>query len=108
MIQALFGEGEQPGPQQAPFWANPIFLIAMFFLFWVVIILPMSRRQKKEQEQMLANIKRGSKVLTTAGIIGTVITAEDGKEEITIRSEDTKLRIIRGAVAKVLGTEDGE
>ena len=34
------------------------FLIGLMLLFWVVVILPMSRRQRKEQEQMLATLKR--------------------------------------------------
>lgn len=104
MIQVLLADG-QPEP---PFWANPIFLIAMFFLFWVVIILPMSRRQKKEQQQMLSSLKRGAKILTHSGIIGTIVTAEEGKEEITIRSEDAKFRIVRSAVSRVLGSEETE
>ena len=52
--------------------------------------------------------KRGAKVVTNAGIIGTVVGAKDGEEEITIRSEDTKLRILRSAVVRVVGTDETE
>ena len=34
----------------------PFFLIGLMLLFWVVIVLPMGRRQKKEQENMLAKL----------------------------------------------------
>ena len=64
--------------------------------------LPAGRRQKKEQEQLLANLKRGTKVLTNAGIVATIVTANDGEDEIVIRSEDTKLRIKRNVVVQVL------
>jgi hypothetical protein len=37
----------------------PFFLIGLMLLFWVVVILPMSRRQKRDQEQLLATLKRG-------------------------------------------------
>ncbi len=80
----------------------PFFLIGLMLLFWVVVILPMSRRQKKEQEQLLANLKRGTKILTNAGIVAVVVTANDGEDEIVIRSEDTKLRIKRNVVVQVL------
>ena len=86
----------------------PFFLIGLMLLFWVVVILPMSRRQKKEQEQLLATLKRGTKVLTNAGIVGTVVTARDGEDEIVIRSEDTKLRIKRNVVVQVLGSDEAE
>jgi preprotein translocase subunit YajC len=80
----------------------PFFLIGLMLLFWVVVVLPMSRRQKKDQADMLANLKRGAKVLTNAGIVATVVTANDGEDEIVIRSEETKLRIKRSVVVQVL------
>jgi preprotein translocase subunit YajC len=103
---------EDPAPQQpgglfgSPMF--PFFLIGLMLLFWVVVILPMSRRQKKEQEQLLANIKRGTKILTNAGIVATVVTANEGEDEIVIRSEDTKLRIKRNVVVQVLDASGAE
>ena len=97
----LFAQDGQPQPG---FMNSPMFLpfmIGIMLLFWVVVILPMSRRQKKEQEQLLANLKRGTKILTNAGIVGTIVTANDGEDEIVIRSEDTKLRIKRSVVVQV-------
>src|SRR5262249_4467053 len=105
MIHVLFAEGEG-GLLANPL--APLFLIGLFVLFWVVVILPASRRQKKEQEQMLATLKRGTKVVSNAGIIGTVVSAKDGEEEIVIRSEDTRLKILRSAVIKVLGSDESE
>lgn len=95
--------GLLPGGPMAPF-----FLIGLMLLFWVVVILPMSRRQKKEQEQMIATLKRGAKVLTNGGIVGTVVTAKDGEDEIVIRSEDAKLRIKRNVVVQVMGSDEAE
>ena len=86
----------------------PFFLIGLMLLFWVVVVLPMSRRQKKEQEQMLANLKRGAKMLTSGGIVGTVVSAKDGEDEIVIQSEDTRLRIKRSVVVQVIGTDEAE
>jgi preprotein translocase subunit YajC len=86
----------------------PFFLIGLMLLFWVVVVLPMSRRQKREQEQMLASLKRGAKVLTSGGIVGVIVTAKDGEDEIVIKSEDTRLRIKRNVVIQVVGTDEGE
>jgi len=101
----------QEAPQQGGLFGSPMFpffLIGLMLLFWIVVILPMSRRQKKEQEQQLASIKRGTKILTNAGIVATVVSAKDGEDEIVIRSEDAKLRIKRNVVVQVLGSDETE
>jgi preprotein translocase subunit YajC len=99
------GAAKQAAP--SPFGVGgPFFILAVFALLYFVIILPMNRRQRKEQEQTLASIKRGTKIATGSGIIGVVVTADEGKDEIVIRSEDTKLRILRSSVSKVLGQDE--
>ena len=104
---------EDPAPAQPPggLFGSPMFpffLIGLMLLFWVIVILPMSRRQKKEQANLLANLKRGTKVLTNAGIVGTIVSAKDGEDEVVIKSEDTKLRIKRNVVVQVLGADEAE
>jgi preprotein translocase subunit YajC len=99
---------DDPPPPQGP---SPYFLpmmLGMLLLFWVIVILPMSRRQKREQEAMLAGLKRGARVLTSGGIVATIVSARDGEDEIVIRSEDTRLRIRRNVVVQVLGTDEAE
>jgi len=106
----LFAQDQQPQQQPGGFFGPmfPFFLIGLMLLFWVVVVLPMSRRQKKEQEQMLASLKRGAKVLTSGGIVGTIVSAKDGEDEVVIRSEDTRLRIKRSVIAQVIGTDEAE
>lgn len=113
MIQLLFAqqagggaEGAPAGPLGGPMF--PFFLLAMFGLFYFVVMRPMSRRQQQEQQKMLAGISRGSRVVTNAGIVGEVVTAKEGDEEIVIRSEDAKLRILRSAVVRVVGATPAE
>ena len=111
MSLLLFAQDQQP--QQAPggLFGSPMFpffLIGLMLLFWVVVVLPMSRRQKKEQEQMLAKLARGAKVLTSGGIVGVIVSAREGEDEIVIKSEDTRLRIKRNVVIQVIGTDDAE
>ena len=114
MTYSLLAEDPAPAPA-APggggMMNSPMFLpfmIGLMVLFYIVVILPMSRRQKKEQANLLATLKRGTKVLTNAGIVAVVVTAKDGEDEIVIRSEDTKLRIKRNVVVQVLGADEAE
>jgi preprotein translocase subunit YajC len=97
--------GEQPA---TPFWANPLFLVGMMALFFFVVMWPAQRRAKREQANMLANIKPGAKVVLASGIVGTVVKIHDPEGELTIRSDDTKIRVLRTAVASVRGEESAE
>jgi preprotein translocase subunit YajC len=94
-------------PPEVPFFMNPIFMIAMFGLFFLVVMLPAQRRQKREAAKLLESIKPGIKVATASGIIGTVVHVKDGSDEVTLRSEDSKIRVLRTAIVRVLG-EDAE
>ena len=105
----LLAQDPAPAPKQqpeVPFYLNPLFLMAMMVLFFFVVMWPAQRRQKREQQAMLSSIKPGVKVITASGIVGSVVKAKDGEDEITIKSEDTRLRVLRSAIARVLGTDE--
>ena len=40
-------------PAEAPFWANPLFMIAIFGLFFLVVMLPAQRRKTREAKKMM-------------------------------------------------------
>jgi preprotein translocase subunit YajC len=72
-------------------------LLVIFGIFYLVLILPMRRRQKKTQE-MLSKLARGDRVVTTGGMFGTVVNVEN--DVVTLRvAENVKLQIARSAVA---------
>lgn len=98
----------QAADQPPPFWANPMFMFMILGLFMVTMVWLPARRQRREQEAMLAALKPGAKVVTTSGIVGTIIKLKEGEDELTLRSEDTKLRVLRSTVARVLGTDESE
>ena len=77
------------------------------------VLLDATRREPQsarawEQQALLASVKRGTKILTNSGIVGTVVSAKDGEDEIVIRSEDTRLRIKRNTIFQVLGSDEAE
>lgn len=89
-------------------FGGPMFIWALFGLAFVMLFILPGRRQRKEQEQLLASLKPGVKIVTNSGIVGTIVKMKDGEDEITIRSEDTRLRVLRSTVARVLGTDESE
>jgi preprotein translocase subunit YajC len=110
MIHTLFAQGQPQGG--GGMFADPnmflLWTVGLFFLFFFVVLRPMSRKQQREQQAMLAAVKRGTKILTNSGIVGTVVSAKDGDDEIVIRSEDARLRIKRNTVFQVLGSDEAE
>ena len=78
-------------------WTIIIFLVLIFGVFYFLIIRPQRRRQKQHDELML-ELKRGDKVITTGGIYGVVESLSDDSIVIKIESGAT-LRVARSSVA---------
>lgn len=96
------GEGSQGA---AGLFSSFMPLIIIFAIFYFLLIRPQSKKAK-EHKEVLANLKRGDKVVTTGGIHG-VIEEIDGSV-ITLKvgiKDDVKIRIDRNFVA---GLRKGE
>ncbi len=107
---ALIAEEPAPAakPAESPFWANPLFMIAIFGLFFLVVMLPAQRRQKREKLKMMDSMKPGSKVILASGIVGTLIKIKDDGLEAIIRTEDTKLCVLKSAITTVVAPETAD
>lgn len=75
----------------------PIFLILI--IFYVLLILPAQRRQKKTA-QMLQALKNGDKVVTNGGIYGTIVGLDGDAVQLRI-AEQVKIKVARSAIAGV-------
>jgi preprotein translocase subunit YajC len=71
--------------------------IVIFGIFYLLLIMPMRKRQKKHQE-MLGKIAKGDRVITTGGIFGTVVDVQDDRLIVRI-AENVKIEVARSAVA---------
>lgn len=71
-------------------------LVILGGLFYVLLILPQRRRQKK-MESMRADIEVGDEVRTIGGIIGTVVDEDD--DIFTIDIGGQRMRVVKRAVA---------
>lgn len=85
--------------------ANPFVsflpLIILFFLFWVMIIVP-QRRQAKAHAAMVAALEKGDRVVTMGGLIGEVVGVRD--DELQIRSGTSTVVVERARIARKAGT----
>ena len=72
-------------------------ILVMLAVFYFILFRPMRRRQKKLQE-MIANLKRGDKVITNGGLFGTVMGISDRLVQLRIADQVT-IEVSRNAVA---------
>jgi preprotein translocase subunit YajC len=74
-------------------------LLAIFLVFWLLIIRPQSRRTKALQ-QLRAALEPGDRVMLTAGIFGTLRSVDGDRATVEI-ADGTVIEIATGAVASV-------
>ena len=82
-------------------FAHLIPLILIFVIFYFFLIRP-QQKKVKEHKLMVENLKRGDKVITSGGIIGTVERIIDGdKAEISI-TDNVKVEVIKSTGIQAL------
>lgn len=81
----------------------PILLI--FGIFYFLLFLPM-QRQKKQQKQMLSSLQNGNTVVTSGGIVGTIISiGDDDTLVLRVKPDNIKLQVARSAVSSLVQGE---
>ncbi len=80
----------------------PILLI--FAIFYFLLFLPM-QRQKKQQKKMLEELQNGNVVLTSGGIVGTIVAIDDDTLVLRVKPDNIKLQVARSAVSNLVPQE---
>ena len=109
IFATLFSLAQQPASGQAPrgnMFTMMLPLVAIFAIFYLLLILPQRKKQKKHME-MVENLKPGDQVITTAGIFGTIMGVQKDRIELKIAA-NVKIDITKSAVAVILGAEKPE
>lgn len=100
------GEAAKPGAGgSSEFFVTMMPLIAVFILFYFLLIRP-QRREQATRESMLSALKKNDKVVTIGGMIGTVANISADGQEVTLKVDDnTRIRMIRSSIQRVLSAE---
>lgn len=76
-------------------------LVLIFVVFYFLIIRPQQKKMK-DHKALVEGLRRGDRVVTTGGIIGTVAKVT-GDREITLEiAEGVRVRAVRGMIAEVM------
>ena len=94
----------QPGQQQNLLVQLFPFAL-MLIIFYVLVLMPMRKRQKKVQE-FQAGLKVGDKVITTGGVYGQVTRVTEGTLSVQIQIADkVRIEVARAAIGGYQGQE---
>jgi preprotein translocase subunit YajC len=74
--------------------------LAIFVIFYMLMIRPQQRRVKEHQAAINA-VKKGDEVITGGGIRGKVTKVSDEEAEVEI-AQGVKIRVIKSTISQVL------
>jgi preprotein translocase subunit YajC len=80
-------------------------LVLIFVVFYFLLIRP-QQKKAKEHREMLGNLRRGDKIVTNGGLIGTISRVPNENELILEIADNVKVRVMRGMIAESLSKTD--
>ena len=81
-------------------------IILMFAIAYFLIFLPV-QRQRKQQKEMLKSLQNGQTVLTSGGIVGTIVAVNsDDTLILRVKPDNLKLQISRSSVTSLVTGEE--
>ncbi len=111
LAQALQNAASTPTSNSVnpPPWANPQFFIwplLIVFLLWT--LFRSNKTRGKQQKLVMETLKKGDRVQTIGGILGTVVELRENDVVVKVdETSNTKIRFTRTAIHRVLD-EDGK
>ena len=76
-----------------------IMLVAMVAIFYFMLIRPENKR-KKEAEQMRSSLKKGDKITTIGGIVGTVVDIKEDKFVLETGADRVRIEFAKFALSE--------
>ena len=80
-------------------------IVFIFAIFYVLMILPQQRRQKKWQH-MLDQLKTGDRITTSGGLRGTIMALKDDAIHLRVPPNNLVVEVTKASVMQVTTSED--
>ena len=79
--------------------ASPlIMMVLMLVIFYFMLIRPENKR-KKEAEQMRSSVRKGDKITTIGGIVGTVVDVKENKIVLETGADQVRIEFEKWAIS---------
>ena len=113
MINILYAYGMTGGTSaqgQGQGGGNPMSLIFMIIAIFAVMYFLMIRpqqRQKRQHQDMLGQLGKGDKVVTTGGLHGTIAGIKDNSVIVKI-ADNVKVEVNRSAISQIVSSKSSK
>ena len=101
IVLLAFAPSPQPGTTQNP-TGQLLTQLGIFgilgFMFYMLMIRP-QQKKAKDHAALLSTLRAGDKIVTSSGIVGTVVGVKE--KSVSIRSADTKLEVLKSSVNEI-------
>ena len=81
-------------------------LVAIFLIFYLILIRPMQKKQK-QHSIFLSSLKKGDRVVTNGGLYGAIQSVDDGTVTLKL-SDQVKVKVARSAISGFQPDKGGE
>ena len=80
-------------------------IVLMVAIFYFLVFMPM-RKQQKAQKDMISTLENGQTVVTSGGIIGTIVAVNDDTLILRVKPDNLKIQVSRSAVTSLVKTDE--
>jgi len=92
----------QATSSQAPERSFLFIVVSFAAIFYFLLFRPM-QTQRKQQQKMLKELQNGSVVVTSGGIVGTIVSIGDDETLVLrVKPDNIKLQVARSAVSSLV------
>ena len=100
----------QAAPEQPPEFGRTLvntLPLALIVLTAYLLLFRPEREKQRRQRELLAGLKKNDRVVTSAGIYGTVANVDRDANRVTLKVDDAaKITVTLASIAAVLGADD--
>lgn len=99
----LIAMGPPPGTEQDPRAGimNMVFMFVILGVMFYFLLIRPQQKQRKQQEELLKNVKTGDKVLLSSGFYGIVSNVKEKSLMVKI-ADNVKVEVLKSAVSSVV------
>lgn len=81
--------------------------LGLLLVFYVLLWRPMKKADQERARSLIAGLKKNDKVLTHAGIYGTIVSVSDKENEVVVKVDDNvRLKMVKESIARNISNEE--
>lgn len=94
-----------PTPPQPGFTQMLPMFVMLAALFYFMVLRP-QQKQARDLQSQIAALKKDDEIITTGGILATVVSIKKDKDEVVIESMNARFKVLKSAILRVVKPSD--